>query len=129
MDNAIEDTSASSLGSLLFKTKIKELNLAGNSLSNEGLTLIFDTLRTKNRSLEILDVSDNTISIGLLHPLRALVEKNTILEELFISSVHRFTTEAQSKIAESLVINKGLRIFHLGKTTKDCYWEIEKCNV
>lgn len=42
--NGIDDTSAASIGKLLFETKLKELYLSSNLLSAEGLSLIFDVI-------------------------------------------------------------------------------------
>lgn len=65
------------------KTYLKHLNLASNSLSDEGAELVADFLRI-NRSLISLNLSDNKIRnkgcISLMAPLRPFkMEENEII--------------------------------------------------
>lgn len=69
-NNGLDDTCAASFGKLLFESKLQELIISKNLFGAEGLSSIFDMIRTKNWSLKILDVADNTITISFLHSLR-----------------------------------------------------------
>ena len=58
-ENGIDDNAAASIGKLVFECKLVKLHLKGNLLSSEGISTLFDVLRTKNRSLRVLDISQN----------------------------------------------------------------------
>jgi len=89
-DNGLDDTCAASFGKLLFESKVKELIISKNLFGPEGLGVIFDVIWTKNWSLKILDVAENTVNISLLHSLRQMIEVNPKLSFLSITGLYHF---------------------------------------
>lgn len=111
----MDNDGAYSIAKLLGNTKggIKEIHIAQNKISYQGLTQIFDTLAVSNKKLKYLDVSENIIEIGILHSFRNMLEKNNNLQYLIINKLYKFNDHAIDTIADSLVLNKGLKLVDL----------------
>jgi len=125
--NRIENEGAHSLAALLRsgKSKLKELHVAYNNISQTGLCDFFDSLRQHNRRLRYLDVAYNLIEIGVLHSLRAMIEKSLTLRYLSISHLHKFNDHAIESLADSLILNQSLKLIDFKKCTKEFYFAMQ----
>ena len=103
--------------------------ISKNLFGPEGLGTIFDVIRTKNWSLSILDVAENTIKISLLHSLRQMIEVNPKLKVLSITGLYHFNNDALESIADSLEKSKWLKVLNLHKTSKECLCILKWCNM
>ena len=105
---------------------LRELDLSCNHIGHaafEGLRLTWNTILSLNANLEILDLSDNSINIGVeFSGTHGICESNTTLRELrlnenyFASSLQ--TYERGHGLVQILKMFKALRVLELG----NCYW-------
>jgi Ran GTPase-activating protein (RanGAP) involved in mRNA processing and transport len=93
-DNLIDTDGAYALSKLLVSSCLKELHIAENKIASCGLSVVMDTLAKHNKKLKFLDLSHNLIDIGVLRALRQMLEKNTTLNYLSISGLHKFNQRA-----------------------------------
>ena len=73
---------------------MKELHVSGNKIATSGINVILEALSKHNKKLKFLDISYNVIDIGILRSLRQMLEKNTTLNYLSISGLHKFNLRA-----------------------------------
>ena len=83
-----------------------------------GLNAIFDCLAVSNKKLKYLDVANNITEISILHSFRNMLEKNSTLNYLSISGLYKFNEHAQASIADSLILNTGLKLVDFKKCTR-----------
>ena len=122
-DNAIDSDGAYSLSKLLAGSQphspnIKELHISHNRIAASGLSVIFDSLTKHNKKLRFLDISYNLIDIGILRSLRQTLERNTTLNYLSISGLHKFNRRAIESLTESIAMSGGIKLIDLKRTTK-----------
>ena len=63
-------------------------------------------------------MSYNIIEIGMLHSFRSMLEKNPTLQYLVISGLYKFNEHAIDTIADSLILNQGLKLIDFKKCSK-----------
>jgi len=136
-DNGIDSDGAHSICKLLSVTgdsssldlvsNLKELHVAHNRMASAGgLSLILETLSKSNKSLKFLDISFNLIDIGALRPLRLMLERNTTLQYLTVSDLHKFNSRAIESLSESLATSTGVKLVDFKRTTKSFFKTIER---
>jgi hypothetical protein len=135
-DNGIDSDGAHSLCKLLSVTgdqaldltsNLKELHVAHNKMASAGgLSLILETLSKANKSLKFLDISFNLIDIGVLRPLRLMLERNTTLQYLTVSDLHKFNSRAVESLCESLATSTGVKLVDFKRTTKSFFKTVER---
>ena len=127
-NNLIDNDGAYILSKLLgsSRTALKELHIAENTLSQQGLNLIFDTLASYNKRLRYLDVAFNIIEIGIMRSFRSMLEKNTTLAYLSISDLYKFNEHAVQALQDSLILNTGLKLIDMKKSTKEFFFAMEQ---
>lgn len=59
--------------------------------------------------------------IDILHSLRCVSEKNSTLQYLFLSDLHKWHSHAFKSLAESMLMSKTLKVVNLKNCTHDCY--------
>ena len=111
--NSIGNEGAKALASLL-STKgvlLRELRIQGNSIGEVGQSALYRALSltyavkakktTINKScsmLQILDISNNGITIGILHSFRTFIEHNTMVNALSVNGFWLFNDRAFTSI-------------------------------
>ncbi len=79
---------------------------------------MMEAIAKHNKKLKFLDIAYNVIDIGILRALRQMLEKNSTLNYLSISGVHKFNQRAIHSLQESLSLNSGLKLIDLKRTTR-----------
>jgi Ran GTPase-activating protein (RanGAP) involved in mRNA processing and transport len=128
--NRIEDRAASSISAMIQEKTcgLRELRLGGNEFGCCGLTEILSPLARNMGGLKYLDIANNFIDIGLLHPLRVCLEKNAKLKYLSISNLHKFNEGSRRTIVEALIKNETLKVIDVKKITKEFSIELDSIN-
>ena len=119
-DNSIDTDGGYAISKMLLQSGcgLKELHVSGNKIATSGLNVILDALTKHNKKLRFLDISYNVIDIGILRSLRQMLEKNTTLNYLSISGLHKFNLRAVQLLQDSIALNIGLKLIDLKRTTR-----------
>ena len=107
------------------QSNLKELHIAHNKIASSGLALILDVIAKQNRTLKFLDISYNLVDIGLLRSLRLMLERNTSLNYLTVSDLHKFNQRALDSLSESLATSTGIKLMDFKKTTRPFFQAME----
>lgn len=107
------------------QSNLKELHIAQNKIASSGLSLILDVIAKQNRTLKFLDISYNLVDIGLLRSLRLMLERNTSLNYLTVSDLHKFNQRALDSLSESLATSTGIKLMDFKKTTRPFFQAME----
>lgn len=75
---------------LLQNNYLSELHIEHNLISSPGLNALLQSLAIRNRTLKYLDLSDNFISVEVMHSLKSMLESNEVLKYLVVSDLHLF---------------------------------------
>jgi Ran GTPase-activating protein (RanGAP) involved in mRNA processing and transport len=99
-----------SLKEVLYLSKtIKELNLAGNKIGDEGCIMVCDALMQKqNQSLTYLNLSDNQITCKGAAQVAELIKKCKTLEELYLST-NNIANDGARQIAAALKTRRDFK--------------------
>lgn len=82
---------------------------------------LFDALRIPRAKLKYIDLSDNSPEISMIHAFRSMIERNINLQYLVISGLHKFNSHAIDSLCDSLILNAGLKLIDVKKTTKEFF--------
>ena len=88
--NGIDTDGAYALSKVLVSSSLRELHVAENKIASCGLAVIMEAIAKHNKKLKFLDIAYNVIDIGILRALRQMLEKNSTLNYLSISGLHKF---------------------------------------
>lgn len=116
--NGIDTDGAYALSKVLVTSSLRELHVAENKIASCGLAVMMEAIAKHNKKLKFLDIAYNVIDIGILRALRQMLEKNTTLNYLSISGLHKFNQRAIHSLQESLSLNSGLKLIDLKRTTR-----------
>ena len=82
------------------------------------MTELFDSLRIAKTRLKYLDISENPTEISMIHAFRSMLERNINLQYLVMSGLHKLNSHAVDSICDSLILNRGLKLLDVKKTTR-----------
>ena len=116
--NGIDTDGAYALSKVLVSSSLRELHVAENKIASCGIAVMMESIAKHNKKLKFLDIAYNVIDIGILRALRQMLEKNTTLNYLSISGLHKFNQRAIHSLQESLSLNSGLKLIDLKRTTR-----------
>jgi hypothetical protein len=94
-------------------------------MSSLGISKIFQAALSKKSKLREIDVRGNFVDVGILHPLRKLLEGKSKIKRLGISGIHKFNEEITSKIIQSFGQSK-LKWLGIGDTTEAFYYGLRQ---
>lgn len=95
-------------------------------MSSAGLSIILETITKFNKTLRFLDISYNVIDIGILRALRQLLERNTTLNYLSVSHLHKFNQRATESLQESLSTSTGIKLLDVKKTSRPFFFAMDQ---
>jgi len=116
--NGIDTDGAYALSKVLVSSSLRELHVAENKIASCGIAVMMEAMAKHNKKLKFLDIAYNVIDIGILRALRQMLEKNSTLNYLSISGLHKFNHRAIHSLQESLSLNSGLKLLDLKRTTR-----------
>jgi hypothetical protein len=87
---------------------------------------LFEVIAKKNFKLKYLDVANNLGDIGMMRQLRLLLEKNSTLQYMTITGLHKFNQRAVESLSRSLAASNGIKLIDFKKTTKQFYTAMDQ---
>ena len=105
--------------SLIDYAAIKDLNIAGNGLSEDSIDNLSNLLQNETCNLERLVISDNALSNTALVKLAQILKTNTTIKEVELESIGANGETGGDAIALFLRENNAITSLRIGKNALD----------